>query len=256
MCICDLTSGKSEVIFVNQGYYGDPANFAAAVQIAIDNAFGEGIYTALMNFFTLQITITNTLGNPFSMTFDMPIWDTNIYTVCNRKIKTRYLGPENLEPYYSTNTLRPFTLGFQMGYRKINYTGQTAYTAEGIYNPFTFFYYYFGLNDFQNNRVDAVTGVLDDVMLDEDILAIVPLNAFSPGGSSNYVPGLNANILNTGADLMFKTRNYTGPVNLTKIEITIYSPVGNMLTLNGSPFIFVLDLKIQYSNPVYFANQK
>jgi hypothetical protein len=53
----------------------------------------------------------------------------------------------------------------------------------------------------------------------------------------------------SGANFIFKTRNYSGPVNLQKISVTFFDPNGFISQLNGTPFSFALELKIAYENP-------
>ena len=75
-------------------------------------------------------------------------------------------------------------------------------------------------------------------VFDKNILALIPIT--SPAFTST---------LDSGANFIFKTRNYSGPVNLQKISVTFYDPNGFISQLNGTPFSFALELKIAYENP-------
>jgi hypothetical protein len=98
---------------------------------------------------------------------------------------------------------------------------------------------YFALDDFIPNRIDDVTAVFFNGTFNKNILALVPLTS-APFTST----------LDSGANFIFKTRNYSGPVNLQKIAVTFYNPNGFIALLNGTPFAFALELKIAYENPV------
>jgi hypothetical protein len=75
-------------------------------------------------------------------------------------------------------------------------------------------------------------------LLNKNILALVPITS-QPFTST----------LDSGANFIFKNRNYTGPVNIQKVSVTFYDPNGFITQLNGTPFTFALELKIAYDNP-------
>jgi hypothetical protein len=125
-----------------------------------------------------------------------------------------------------------------MGFRNIINSGGTSYTSLSIYSSDIINYVYFALNDYVSNRIDEVTGIFFNSLLDKNILALVPIT--SPAFTSS---------LDSGANFIFKTRNYSGPVNLKKFTVTFYDPNGFVTQLNGTPFVFALELKIAYENP-------
>jgi hypothetical protein len=59
--------------------------------------------------------------------------------------------------------------------------------------------------------------------------------------------GMNTIVTNTGSDLMFKTREYFGPVKLEKLHIRLLNKHGEPIDLNGNDFSFMLELEVLYS---------
>ena len=125
-----------------------------------------------------------------------------------------------------------------MGFREIINQGSSSYTSLSIYNSNIINYVYFSLEDYISNRIDNVTGMFSNSVFDKNILALIPIT--SPAFTST---------LDSGANFIFKTRNYSGPVNLQKISVTFFDPNGFISQLNGTPFSFALELKIAYENP-------
>jgi hypothetical protein len=198
-------------------------------------------YQVSISPYTYKTTITNLLGIPFILVFDKPTWDSNSTTnICQRTTA-------NIEPelYYEKNFLRIQTLGYTCGFRNIIYVGDkygkptSSYTSESVYDNQLIDYLYFSMKDYQLNRTDHVTGVFPGYFLDNDILALIPITS-QPFTS----------ILDSGANFIYKTRNYYGPVNISKIDVQLYGPLGNPIALFGSQFAFSLEFKLQYENPV------
>lgn len=172
----------------------------------------------------------------FTMVFDKPTWTTNAANVCpggSNDTNLTYITQN-----YSQNSLQYRSLGYQMGFREIIYQGSSAYKSTSIYNSNIVNYVYFVLDDFIGNRIDNVNGLFNNSVFDKNILALVPIT--SPPFTSQ---------LDSGANFIFKTRNYSGPVKLQKISVAFYDPNGSISNLDGTPFSFALELKIAYENP-------
>lgn len=254
-------------------------DFASALQFQINSALGyptNGTDSATTSIFTLpryhvtinpnsfQTTISNNLnpdisqyplalafsesfnGNTnffsnFTMIFDKPTWSSNSTNVCTIGFDTNNPKDPNfptLVQGFQSNNLQYRSLGYQMGFREIILQGSNVYTSLSIYNSNIINYVYFSLEDYIPNRIDNVTAFFANSVFDKDILALVPIT--SPAFTST---------LDSGANFIFKTRNYSGPVNLNKISVTFFDPNGFVSQLNGTPFSFALELKIQYENP-------
>jgi hypothetical protein len=227
-------------------------------------------FAVVISPYSNRVTILNTKNENFKMILDMPIWDagsnyynrvTNTFTtdVCAEK----YPYNADLPQYYANNKLQPNTLGFQMGFRNIvndvpyqdmqpNYYTSTpgviniiptyepvkAFTANAQYNDGNGGYVYFCVNEFANNTIDDVTGVFPKFFFNNNTLALIPIT------SPHFT-----NTLDTGADYIFKSRNYTGPIDISKLVVSFYDANGIKITFNQVPFAFALEFKVLYDNP-------
>lgn len=129
------------------------------------------------------------------------------------------------------------TLGYQMGFRQITYDEATSYTTEAQFNPTFSQYIYFTLNDYVNNQSSNTYGMLPGGILDSNILGVIPVMGAQFANSFDN----NANFIN-------KVRSYNGPVNISKIQVQLISPVGNVLNLHFAEFTFVLQVESLYDN--------
>jgi hypothetical protein len=191
-------------------------------------------YQVSISPYTHLTQITNLLGIPFILVLDKPTWTSNSTNVC-------YKSTASIEPelYYEKNFLRTQTLGYICGFRNIIYPAAITQTSESVYDNQLIDYLYFSLKDYQLNRTDHVVGVFPGYFLDNDVLALIPITS-QPFTS----------FLDSGANFIYKTRNYYGPVNISKIEVQLYGPLGNALPLFGNQFAFSIEFKLQYENPV------
>ena len=148
------------------------------------------------------------------------------------------------------NTIYPqifsSTLGYQIGFRQNGYeslqnpdTGLFYCISESHFNAVYSAYIYFTLNDFVNNQSSNTYAILPTCILDGNILAVIPVT----GAPFDNTFGNNANYIN-------KPRNYTGPVNISKIAVNLVSPYGSPLSLHAAEFSFVLQVESLYDNSV------
>lgn len=125
------------------------------------------------------------------------------------------------------------TAGWILGYRMAQYDPHIRISSEGLFDG-NGCYIYFALNDYQNNNNGLNLVGLSGTMLEQDILAKIPM--------LNGILALNVN------DPLTKTRRYNGPVNIKKIQVTLYDKFGNLLDLNHMDFSFTLEMEILYEN--------
>jgi len=269
--------GKSATIRLPDGTY-PLESFPAALEYQINLALGYPIsgtdgpttsifslprYHVSINPFSHQTTITNNLdplktrypealaysksfnGNNnffanFTLVFDKPTWTSNSSSLCFNGNQSNPPDPnfQTLTEGYEYNNLQYRSLGYQMGFRQIVNSGNTSYTSISIYNSNIVNYVYFSLEDYITTRVDEINGIFFNSIFDKNILALIPITA-QPFTSN----------LDSGANFIFKTRNFSGPVNLQKLSVAFYDPNGFVTQLNGTPFAFSLELKIVYENP-------
>lgn len=185
--------------------------------------------------YTNKITITNTQGDTFDLVFDMPVWDSNVDNTCTQRNQNQ----DEWAALYKLNKLKPDTFGFQIGYRQISYSGLDSYTTESDYDNGNSSYVFFCLDEYANNYIDTVTAVLPNSNFNRRILAMVPISG---------VPHFSS-VLDTGANFVFKSRNYTGPIDISRIVVSVYSARGIKITFNQRPFTFSIETKVLYETP-------
>ena len=280
--------GPQAVVQMSNGYF-TAATFAPILERNINFALYNSYVTPNLNMYgqvetpnfnnafavvanpnTNRITIMNTNNADFTMIFDMPVWDNGytVYDASANEFIPNVCGQKSpyqseLPLYYANNKLQPNSLGFQMGFRNtvyqepyqdaqlnpalngsnmggqpLVYSPVKSYTTESQYNDANGGYIYFCVNEFNNNRLDDVTGIFQNSFFDNNILALVPVT------SPHFT-----NTLDTGADFIFKARNYTGPVDINRIVVSLYDANGIKISFNQYPFAFALEFKILYDNP-------
>jgi len=188
----------------------------------------------------------NNFSSNFTMVFDKPTWTSNASSVCVSGLQDNAQDPAftTFTRDFENNALQYRSLGYTMGFRNIINSGGNSYTSLSIYSSNIINYVYFSLDDHTKNRIDEVTGIFFNSVLDKNILALVPITSAAFTSS-----------LDSGANFIFKTRNYSGPVNLKKLTATFYDPNGFITQLNGTPFVFALELKIAYENPAIISKK-
>jgi hypothetical protein len=98
-------------------------------------------------------------------------------------------------------------------------------------------YLYLALNDYTGSQQISTTyGVLQNSLIDDNVLAVIPLN----GSTYSYIFENNSN-------LIYKRRDYFGPVDISKISIKLLSPLGEVVNLLRNDFIFSLTITSNYN---------
>ena len=136
------------------------------------------------------------------------------------------------------------TLGYQIGYRLLKYSGSNIYISEGCYDEFALDYIYFSMNEFTNvNYVKNTVGVLPSSIINNNILTVVPV--FAEKFAFTY---------DNESDYIFKRRNYLAPVDISRINIKLLDPTGNILDLQYSDFSFVLQFTCIFDNTIPYVS--
>ena len=124
------------------------------------------------------------------------------------------------------------TMGYQMGFRNIEYSDEKSYTTESNFSSEAYRYIYFSLDDFNNSNIDRTYGILPgENILDDNILAVIPLS--SENFDKNYID--NKNYVN-------KKREYSIPINIKKIKIKLLDYLGDLINNNYNDFTFTLEI--------------
>jgi hypothetical protein len=129
------------------------------------------------------------------------------------------------------------TFGWYLGFRHEYYPDITvSVISEGLFDGGGDRYIYFSLDDYQKNKnIENIVG-LEYSILNEDILAKVPM---TNGKLCLVIDNSNQ---------LAKTRRYNGPINLNRIQIHVLDKFGNIIDLNNMDFSFTLELEILYES--------
>lgn len=152
------------------------------------------------------------------------------------KSKFEYTGVATYSLSFSQEEGPMNTCGWIMGFRMPRYEQQQNTQSEGLFDGSGDGYIYFALNDYQynNNGVNLIG--LSQSMMDQDILAKIPMSQEK------------LSIVIDSNNPLTKTRRYNGPVNIRKINVILYDTYGTILDLNRMDFSFTLEMELLYEN--------
>ncbi len=210
-----------QAINVTLGYSYDPV-------VSTNNRFQVYInpYT---NFTTILNTVNNFRINTTKGQFQKCPMVPNFYT-------------PNVKTGISRETLIK-TLGYQIGFRETEYIGAKSYTSESLFKSTYADYVYFVLNDYCNNQSSNNYSLFQNQIFDNNVLAIIPVT--SAAFTSTFADNSN---------FIYKTRNYHGPVNITKISIQLTDQFGFPINIYYSDFIFCLQTVDIYNNVIEYTS--
>lgn len=129
------------------------------------------------------------------------------------------------------------TAGWILGFRLANYLNMKRIISEGLFDAGGDRYIYLSINDFQYNNNTSNIVCFDNNILNEDIIAKVPMEN-----------GKLSLVINDNNNNLAKMRRYNGPINLSKINIKILDQFGCVIDLNYMDFSMTLELQILYEN--------
>lgn len=235
-------TGLEGVITIPKGNY-DATTFPLILEKAI-NIQLIGIwpsrFTVNIDPFTYFTTISNSV-NTFTMNI---VKGNSLGEYLGNCGEFKYNTGGNPDNNYSGNSAKyavqpskfVSTMGYLIGYRKIEYIGSSSYTSESMYNGIYTDYVYFCLNEYSTaSQYMGNYGILPTGLIDENILAVIPItsNVFTSTFADN-------------ADYIYKTRNYNGPIDIQKISIKLLNPQGRLVNLHQYDFGFNLQVTTIY----------
>jgi len=186
-------------------------------QIISDNE-SEHRFKVLIDPNTLFLTISNDENN------------FTIKTIVDQNMNYRLNDLDAKNKISTSNIVN--TMGYQIGFRNIEYTNEKSYTTESNFNNQAYRYIYFSLDDFNNSNLDRTYGILpSENILDDNILAIIPLS--SETFDKNYID--SGNYINN-------KREYSIPINISKIRIKLLDYLGDLINNNYNDFTFTLEI--------------
>tara|TARA_B100000900_G_scaffold415173_1_gene444105 strand:- start:678 stop:2159 length:1482 start_codon:yes stop_codon:yes gene_type:complete len=149
------------------------------------------------------------------------------------------------------------TAGWLLGYRRIFYLienkEENTYTdyytyqnkvvtygcyleSESIYGDSVHDYIFVELDDYNNNFVsNTITSATREAYLGNNILARIPI-------TSSHFHSEHSN----KSDLIYKSREYFGPVTVEKMRIRLIDKYGHLINLHNNNFSFALEFTILY----------
>ena len=146
----------------------------------------------------------------------------------------------NLKPSDYCNTM-----GYIIGFRRIEYSGLKSYSAESPFNDSFQDYYYFELNDYNDYQSETTFGILPTYILSKNIIAILPI----------ITPKYISTFDNNSNDI-YKTRNYNSPVDISKISIKLLNADGVLVDLHSIDFAFILQVTTVYDNLIPYKKKE
>ena len=232
--ICEDETDYEAIVIVPEGTYS-----YLEFPTILENAINEQVigpsepprFTVSINPNTHYTTISNT-----TYTFFMELityYPKKIGTNCssNEYDFTFSIGATDEKVCYQPEEFFN-TLGYIIGYRRLKYFNKMSYTSESVYQSEKYNYIYFVVNDYVGNQTKNTVAIFPQVMLDEDILALIPIS--SEQFSTTFTDG---------STYIYRTRNYNGPVDISKISIQLINPMGQLADIHDTDFAFCLQIE-------------
>lgn len=126
-------------------------------------------------------------------------------------------------------------IGWNLGFTRRIYDGQTSYVADTIVEPATIRYIYLAVDDFHNSANNHFITAFNQSILNPNILARISLRG-------NYFSLLMDNDLN----ILTEPRKYFGPVDIQRLRIRLYDDFGRLIDMNNANYSFCLVFTILY----------
>jgi len=130
------------------------------------------------------------------------------------------------------------TMGWLLGFRLATYLHiDDRIESEGLFDAGGDRYIYLCINDFQYNKNTSNIVCFDKSILNEDVIAKIPM-----------VNGKLSLIINDNNSSLAKLRRYNGPINLSRLQIKIIDKFGTVIDLNNMDYSLTLELEILYES--------
>jgi hypothetical protein len=129
-------------------------------------------------------------------------------------------------------------LVWTLGFRLANYLNVTQIFSEGLYDGGGDRYIYVSLEDFQNNVNENNIVCFDNSILNQYVIAKIPLVNGKFSITSNDYNGLS----------LSKIRKYNGPVNIRRLHIKLLDKFGEVIDLNNMDYSITFEMELLYEN--------
>jgi hypothetical protein len=217
---------------------GSSLTGATTNMIRIPN--GEYTRASLITAITASIhAIAAYTGTPDKITIDIDS-TTNITTFTSTNgtyiVEFDVDAYGNTDPYHFKDKLG-WLLGFRKKYYTINSAGTNKAVSENIVDLNSIKYLYLVLDEYTKGNQNSFISPMRDSLIRKNILAKITLNRTTFG----YGSVLPAN--NDNGYLLTDRRNYTGKVDLQKLNVQLVDDTGTPVDLNGLDFSFCLEVE-------------
>ena len=130
------------------------------------------------------------------------------------------------------------TFGWTLGFRLGSYLNiHEKICSEGLFDAGGDRYIYLCINDYQYNSNSSNTVCFDKSVLNEDVIAKIPM-----------INGKFSLIVNDNNNSLAKIRRYNGPINLSRLQIKIIDKFGTVIDLNNMDYSLTLELELLYES--------
>lgn len=129
-------------------------------------------------------------------------------------------------------------LGWMLGFRLANYLNMSRIESEGLYDGGGDRYIYVSVEDFQNNVNENNIVCFDRSILNQHVLAKIPMINGKFSITSNDYNGLS----------LSKIRKYNGPVNIRRLHIKLLDKFGDVIDLNNMDYSITFEVELLYEN--------
>lgn len=126
-------------------------------------------------------------------------------------------------------------IGWNLGFIKKKYRGNSTYTADTVIEPANIRYIYLAVDDFANSANNQFVNVFNNSIMTPNILARISIKG-------SYFSLIMENDFN----IITEPRRYFGPVDIQRLRIRLLDERGRILPMNNSNFSFCLDFKMIY----------
>ena len=142
------------------------------------------------------------------------------------------------QPFYTikNNTIDPTTIIDDAQFKQSIYNWYLE--SESSYGSSVQNYIFLEIDDFNRNSTANTffSKTVNDAYLGNNIM-----------GRITVTSGMNTIVTMDGGNLLFKTREYFGPIRLEKLHIRLIDKYGDAVNLEGNDFSFMLEIEQLYS---------
>lgn len=134
-------------------------------------------------------------------------------------------------------------LGWMLGFRQPEYTGDSLYLSEGVVDLTGPKYIYLAVDDYNNNVNNGFYSAFNASILNNNILARI---ALQPTASVHAIDYTNETVITSGSNMVANPRQYFGPVDIRKLHIQLLDEYGRQIRLNSMDYSFCLTMQSVY----------